>query len=169
MSASSGRDRWKKTRVVRALAQEYRHIVRILGTDIDGALHLAHGLTKIKGVGLRFSQAILNAANLEPDLRIGDLSDSHVQKIEDALQHPEKYTLPTWFFNRRKDLETGHDRHLLGPDLSLRVKSDIDYLMRIRSWRGMRHSYGLKVRGQRTRTTGRTGRSVGVRRRRARA
>jgi small subunit ribosomal protein S13 len=152
--------------VVRALAQEYRHIVRILGTDIDGALHLANGLTRIKGVGLSFSKAILNAVDLRPDLKIGDLSDTHVQKIEDALQHPDKFALPTWFYNRRKDLETGRDRHLLGPDLSLRVKSDIDYLMRIRSWRGMRHSYGLKVRGQRTRTTGRTGRSVGVRRRR---
>lgn len=152
--------------VVRALAQEYRHIVRILGTDIDGALHLANGLTRIKGVGHSFSKTILNAVDLRPDLKIGDLSDTHVQKIEDALQHPDKYALPTWFYNRRKDLETGRDRHLLGPDLSLRVKSDIDYLMRIRSWRGMRHSYGLKVRGQRTRTTGRTGRSVGVRRRR---
>jgi small subunit ribosomal protein S13 len=152
--------------VVRALAQEYRHIVRILGTDIDGALHLANGLTRIKGVGHSYSKTILNAVDLRPDLKIGDLSDTHVQKIEDALQHPDKYALPTWFYNRRKDLETGRDRHLLGPDLSLRVKSDIDYLMRIRSWRGMRHSYGLKVRGQRTRTTGRTGRSVGVRRRR---
>jgi small subunit ribosomal protein S13 len=150
------------------LAQEYRHIVRILRTDIDGAMKLAHGLTKIKGIGLSFSKAILTAADLEPDLRIGDLSDSHIQKIEAALQHPDKYAIPKWFFNRRKDLETGLDCHLLGPDLSLRVKSDIDFLMRIRSWRGMRHSYGLKVRGQRTRTTGRTGRSVGVKRRRQR-
>ena len=42
------------------------------------------------------------------------------------------------------------------------VKSDIDFMTDIRSWKGIRHSLGLKVRGQRTRTTGRKGRAVGV-------
>jgi small subunit ribosomal protein S13 len=66
-------------------------------------------------------------------------------------------------FNRRKDLETGRDEHLIGPDLVLRNKADIDFMRDIRTWKGVRHSLGLKVRGQRTKTTGRKGRAVGVR------
>ena len=70
--------------------------------------------------------------------------------------------------NRRKDITTGEDLHLLGSDLTLEIDKDIKLLKKIRSWRGVRHALGLKVRGQRTRTTGRTGRTVGVSRRRGR-
>jgi len=52
--------------------------------------------------------------------------------------------------------------HLLSSDLVLRTKMDIDLMKKIKSWKGYRHAYGLKVRGQRTRTTGRTGKTVGV-------
>jgi small subunit ribosomal protein S13 len=51
---------------------------------------------------------------------------------------------------------------LIGPDATLGVKGDIDFMTDIRTWKGIRHSLGLKVRGQRTRTTGRKGRAVGV-------
>jgi len=52
--------------------------------------------------------------------------------------------------------------HLLSADLVLRTKMDIDDAKNIRSWRGYRHAYGLKVRGQRTKTTGRAGKALGV-------
>jgi len=77
-----------------------------------------------------------------------------------------KFGIPNWMLNRRKDLETGKDLHLIGSDLEFRVKQDIEFMKSIKSWKGWRHSLGLKVRGQRTRTTGRTGRTVGVHRRR---
>ena len=65
-------------------------------------------------------------------------------------------------YNRRKALDNGRDVHLIGPDATLSVKNDIDFMTDIRTWKGVRHSLGLKVRGQRTRTTGRKGRAVGV-------
>jgi small subunit ribosomal protein S13 len=65
-------------------------------------------------------------------------------------------------FNRRKDSDTGKDVHLLAADLVLKTKTDIDQAKEIRSWRGYRHAYGLKVRGQRTKTTGRAGKALGV-------
>ena len=61
-----------------------------------------------------------------------------------------------------KDPETGKDVHLTGSDLDLSVKRDIDLMKEIRSWKGERHARGLKVRGQRTKTTARRGRSIGV-------
>jgi len=69
-------------------------------------------------------------------------------------------------FNRRKDTQTGRDLHLLASDLTLREREDIDLMRETRSWKGERHSLGLKVRGQRTKTTARKGRSVGVSRKR---
>jgi small subunit ribosomal protein S13 len=70
--------------------------------------------------------------------------------------------LPAWLFNRRKDAESGKDSHLISADLVLRTKVDIEQMKNIRSWRGYRHAYGLKVRGQRTKTTGRAGKALGV-------
>jgi small subunit ribosomal protein S13 len=64
--------------------------------------------------------------------------------------------------NRRKDLETGKDGHLISADLVLRNKMDIEQMKGIKSWRGYRHAYGLRVRGQRTKTTGRAGKALGV-------
>jgi small subunit ribosomal protein S13 len=79
-----------------------------------------------------------------------------------SFEEPAKYNLPSWMFNRRKDTETGKDLHLLSADLALRTKQDIDEAKNIRSWRGYRHAYSLKVRGQHTKTTGRAGKALGV-------
>ena len=70
--------------------------------------------------------------------------------------------------NRRKDPQTGRDLHLLASDLTLAQREDIDIMKETRSWKGERHARGLKVRGQRTKTTARKGRSVGVSRARVR-
>jgi len=147
------------------LSGEFRHIVRISGTDISGAERIVYGLIKVKGLSVNLASAITRALGIDAERRIGTLSDEDVQRIEEALNNPKKYGVPSWYLNRQKDLESGEDAHYTGPDLSLRVRSDIERLQKIRSWRGIRHMLGLKVRGQRTRTTGRSGRSVGVRRR----
>jgi small subunit ribosomal protein S13 len=144
------------------MSQEYRHILRILGTDVMGPLKTIYALTKIKGVSLSLANAILKKAGINPDLRVGFLSESDIGKIEEIISEPTKYNLPHWLFNRRKDAEAGKDNHLTSADLVLRTKMDIDQEKEIRSWRGYRHAYGLKVRGQRTKTTGRAGKSLGV-------
>ena len=69
-------------------------------------------------------------------------------------------------FNRRKDPQTRRDTHLITSDLDIRVKEDIELMKETRSWKGIRHSLGLKVRGQKTKTSARKGRSVGVSRKR---
>jgi small subunit ribosomal protein S13 len=144
------------------MSREFRHILRVVGSDIDGTKKIVYGLTKIRGVGPSFAAAIVRAAEIKPELRMGDLSEAEVQKVEDVMRDPAKYGLPPRLFDRRKDLETGHDLHLIGADLALSTKTDIDFMKDIRSWKGTRHSLGLKVRGQHTRTTGRKGRAVGV-------
>jgi small subunit ribosomal protein S13 len=143
-------------------SQEFRHIVRILGSDSAGTLKVSYAVTEIKGVSLSLANAILKKAGINPDLRAGFLTEAEVEKIEDVTEDPAKYGLPAWLFNRRKDSETGKDMHLITADLALKTKTDIDEAKEIRSWRGYRHAYGLKVRGQRTKTTGRAGKALGV-------
>jgi small subunit ribosomal protein S13 len=143
-------------------SQEFRHIVRILGSDSAGTLKVSYAVTSIKGVSLSLSNAILKKAEINPDLRAGFLTEAEINKIEEIVKDPSKYNLPIWLFNRRKDTDSGKDMHLISADLVLRTKTDIDEAKNIRSWRGYRHAYGLKVRGQRTKTTGRSGKSLGV-------
>jgi small subunit ribosomal protein S13 len=146
------------------MSKEFRHIVRIADTDIDGTLKVGYALSRIKGVGIRLALTILQKAKVNPEVRSGFLSEVEVETIEDVMTNPAKHGFPGWLVNRPKDLETGENLHLIGPDLDLRVKSDIEELKKSKSWRGYRHAYKLKVRGQRTRATGRAGKALGVKR-----
>lgn len=133
-----------------------------MGTDIDGTKKVIYGISKIRGVGPNFAHAVVKAARINPDARIGGLSEAEMTRVEDVIRDPLKHGIPVRLVNRRKDVETGRDMHLTGPDLALKIKGDIDFMKDIRTWKGIRHSLGLKVRGQRTRTTGRSGKAVGV-------
>lgn len=149
-------------------AADFRYIIRMIGTDIDGLKKLPIGLLKIKGINNRLADAIVKVAGFDLGMSVGNLTDAEIKKLEDVIKEPSKFGVPVWLLNRRKDLETGKDLHLTGPDLTLSTRAGIKLMVESRSWKGVRHSLGLKVRGQKTRTTGRKGRVVGVRRKRAR-
>jgi len=120
------------------------------------------GLTQIRGVGYMFANTILNLLKINPDQRIGYLSSEQVKSIESIIKNPSASNFPSWFLNRRKDVETGEDKHLITSDIAFTVRNDIEREKTSGSWRGIRHMFGLKVRGQRTRCTGRKGGAVGV-------
>ena len=142
--------------------QEYRHIVRIIGNDIPGNKKVLLGLTQIKGVGYNFATAVMNTLKIDTDSNIGFLTEDQVKAIEKVITDPESANFPVWLLNRRKDIETGKNMHLLTSDIPFTLRNDIERERITNSWRGFRHLYGLKVRGQRTRTTGRKGGAVGV-------
>ncbi len=144
------------------MSKEFRHITRIAETDLDGTLKAAHAILKIKGIGIKIANAIVKKSGVNPETRLGFLSEQDLEKLEDIIKNPTKYNLPEWLFNRQKDLETGKNLHLTGSDLVLQIKTDIDLMKSTKSWKGYRHSYGLKTRGQRTKTTGRKGKAIGV-------
>jgi small subunit ribosomal protein S13 len=144
------------------MSQEYRYIVRIMGTDVPGTLKTSYAVAQVKGVSSSLSNAVLKKAGVNPDLRVGLITESDVSKIEDVIRDLAKYGIPAWMYNRRKDSDTGKDVHVLSAELAFKIKTDIDGAKEIRSWRGYRHAYSLKVRGQRTKTTGRAGKALGV-------
>jgi len=120
------------------------------------------GLTQIKGIGYMFANSIINKLKIDSGLRIGNLSNELVKSIENIIQDPSSSNYPSWFLNRRKDVETGEDKHLITSDIDFTVRNDVEREKTSGSWRGYRHMFGLKVRGQRTRCTGRKGGAVGV-------
>ena len=123
---------------------------------------MRNALAKIKGVSHRVASGILRAVNIDEYKLLGFVTEEERERIEEALYDPLTTGLPEWLLNRQKDPETGESSLLLGSDLLLQRKTDIDRMMRKRSWRGIRHSRGLKVRGQRTKATGRRSGSLGV-------
>jgi small subunit ribosomal protein S13 len=144
-------------------SQEFRHIVRIAGKDIPGTKKTIIGISQIKGMGYNFAKAILDVLKINPNSNIGFLTESQVEEIEKTMRNPSSASIPSWFLNRRKDIDSGKDLHLITSDIDFNVRNDIEREKNMNTWRGFRHTYGLKVRGQRTRTTGRKGGAVGVR------
>ena len=142
----------------------FRHIIRLAHTDLNGNLQVPQALTKIKGIGARYANIITKYAKVDPNQRLGFLADKEVKRIEDLIKEPPE-ELPGYFVNRQKDFKSGEDMHAIGAQLMLIHKSDIDMMKRTRSRKGIRHQLGLKVRGQRTKSTGRGGQIVGVHRR----
>ncbi|MHA1310912.1 MAG: 30S ribosomal protein S13 [Candidatus Helarchaeota archaeon] len=147
------------------MSENYRHIIRVAGTDLDGSKKVGYAMTKIKGINIRMAHIILRLAEIDPNIRLGFLSDRDIKKIEDIIKNPQNYPIPPFVMNRQKDIKYGHNTQIIGSDLILIHKSDIDRLRSIKCYRGIRHALGLRVRGQRTRTTGRKGAVVGVSRR----
>jgi small subunit ribosomal protein S13 len=135
---------------------------RKLRSQVDGNAKVEYGLTQIRGVGRRFAQAIIRVAKIDPDLRIGAIPEKDLNRIEEIIIAPITNGIPAWMVNRKKDLVTGEDLHIIGNRLELSVRRDIDRMKRIRSYKGVRHHRGLKVRGQKTKSTGRHGLVVGV-------
>ena len=135
-------------------------IIRIMQTDIPGEKYIYVGLTKIKGVSWSFSNALCHKLKIDQKRKISSLTEEEIKKIEEFIKNPE---LPSFLFNRRKDLETGKDKHLLTTDLELREEFDVKRLKKIRSYRGLRHALGQPSRGQRTKAHFRQkGKSMGV-------
>lgn len=129
----------------------FRYIVRIGNTDLDGKKGILMGLQKIKGVSFMIANACCNLLNIDKTKRTGELSDQEVEKLDTFIKN-KKPNLPIWLLNRRKDYETGEDMHLIGADLTFSHESDIRTLKKIKCYRGIRHMQGAPVRGQRTRS-----------------
>jgi small subunit ribosomal protein S13 len=143
-------------------ASEYKHILRIAGKDIEGSKKLIVALSEIRGVGYNFAQVLTQSLNINPDKRVGFLTETELREIEEAIINPDKAGMPQWYSNRRKDMDTGSAHHLITSDLDFAASNDVEREKLVMSWRGYRHMFGLRVRGQCTRTTGRKGGAVGV-------
>ena len=142
------------------MTQEIKNLIRLANTDIVGQKSILYGLTKIKGVSLGFSNAICEVLKIDKFDKIGAMDEKTKEAIEHKINDPQG--VPTWMFNRKKDYDTGEDKHLTGPKLKLTNDFDIRRMKKIKSYKGIRHMFNLPVRGQRTKGNFRRGTVVGV-------
>jgi small subunit ribosomal protein S18e len=99
---------------------------------------------------------------LIPSCSAGELTSEELERIVTIIQNPTQYKIPTWFLNRQRDIVDGKDSQVLANGVDSKLRDDLERLKKIRAHRGLRHYWGLRVRGQHSKTTGRRGRTVGV-------
>jgi len=144
--------------------EDFRHIVRIANTDLDGRKKIGNALRKIRGIHFMFANAVCKVSGIDPNIPSGNLSEAEVRKIDEIMKNPQNYGIPEWMFNRRKDYETGGDIHLTSSDVKIIQENDVKRMRMIKAYKGVRSAFGLTVRGQRTRSNFRKnkGKVVGV-------
>ncbi len=144
---------------------DFQFLVRIANTDIDGTMPLYLALPKVRGIGRRVSIRVVDHLGFDRKARIGDLSDEEIDRIQNIIENIHE-VIPNWMMNRQKDYDTGDDVHLTSSEVQMARRDDINRLKKIRSYKGIRHERGVKVRGQRLKSNGRTGLVLGVSRKR---
>ena len=145
--------------------ENFKYIVRLVNTDVDGNKPIIIGLQNVKGVGSRVAEVIVRRAGLNRIAKVGTLEDGQIETLEKLITTYADYA-PAWAVNRQLDFETGDDMHIVGVAMDISLKDDLNRMKMIRSYKGVRHEGGQKVRGQRTRSNGRTGLTLGVMRQR---
>ena len=109
-------------------------MARIAGVDLPRDKRVEAGLTYIYGIGPSISKKILADTEINPDIRVKDLSENEISKLRDYIEHHLK----------------------VEGDLRREVSLNIKRLVEIGSYRGVRHRHGLPVRGQNTKQNART-------------
>lgn len=131
---------------------DFRHIVRVSGVDLNGNKKVINELRKIKGVSFAFAKALCFITGIDKNKIVGHMDDKDISKFEEVLSNPLKFNIPTWMLNRRADPEEGTDKHLVTADLTFQNQNDIRDMQKIKCYKGFRHQYRLPLRGQRTKS-----------------
>jgi small subunit ribosomal protein S13 len=141
--------------------EDLRYFVRIGQTDLDGTATVERALSGLDGVGRRTARVIAREVGIDRRQTFGALDD---ETIDTIVEEVESYAedVPDWLANRRKDYFTGETVHVIGNDVELVRQQDVNRMQKIGSYKGIRHRRGQKVRGQRTKSTGRSEGTVGV-------
>jgi len=141
---------------------EFKHILRIFNTNLEGRRKVPFALRTIRGVGRRFAFLVCRKAKIDASRRAGDLSEAEAQKLVDIINDPVGNGFPKWFLNRQRDFRDNSYTQLASNTLDTKVREDLERMKKVRQNRGLRHFWGLKVRGQHSKSTGRRGATVGV-------
>lgn len=144
--------------------EDFQYIVRMANRDLDGERTVRLALADLKGIGDRLSQIIVRKLNLPGDKRIGEIKEEDLDRLRDFVESKEYEGVPVWALNHRAEMVTGDDINVVSNDLDQIITDDINLMKKIKTYRGVRHERGKKVRGQRTRSNGRKGLTVGVQR-----
>ena len=141
--------------------ENLRYFVRIGQTDLDGTKSVERSLSDMKGIGKRTARIVTDAAGVDRTATFGLLDEDEIDAVVDVVENFTDHA-PEWMINRRDDFYSGETTHNTGSDLEEKRRHDINRMKMINSYKGVRHKRGQKVRGQRTKSTGRTEGTIGV-------
>jgi small subunit ribosomal protein S13 len=141
--------------------EDIRYFVRIGQTDLDGTKTVERSLTDMNGIGRRAARIITDKAGIDRQAVFGKLEDDEIDEIVELVEGFAD-EVPDWMANHQDDFFSGETTHEIGNDLDLTRRQDINRMKMIDSYKGIRHKRGQKVRGQRTKSTGRTEGTIGV-------
>ena len=141
--------------------EDLQYFVRIGQTDLDGTKSVERSLSELKGIGKRMARIVADEADVNRQATFGRLDDDEIEGVVDVVENLDEY-IPDWMANRQKDFFSGDTSHVTGSDLEESRRHDINRMKMISSYKGVRHKRGKKVRGQRTKSTGRTEGTIGV-------
>jgi len=147
--------------------KDFKFILRIFNSNIDGKQKIPYALRKIKGIGRRFAKVVTIKAGLDPNRRAGELNEEEIEKIVDVVNKPLDYDLPKWILNRKKDVKDGTYTQQVANGWDTKIREDLERMKKMKLHKGLRHYFGLRVRGQHTCSTGRRGKTIGVSRTKA--
>eukprot|EP00818_Percolomonas_sp_WS_P008089 CAMPEP_0117451460 /NCGR_PEP_ID=MMETSP0759-20121206/9016_1 /TAXON_ID=63605 /ORGANISM="Percolomonas cosmopolitus, Strain WS" /LENGTH=154 /DNA_ID=CAMNT_0005244055 /DNA_START=18 /DNA_END=482 /DNA_ORIENTATION=+ len=143
--------------------ENFQELLRVCNTNVEGKRQLMFALTKIKGIGRRYANLICKKVGVNPYIRAGSVTTEQMEALNDIIENPQNYKMPQWFVNRPRDFKTATiGDHKVASTLDIALRDDFTRLKKIKSERGLRHAWGIKVRGQHTKSTGRGGRNLGV-------
>ncbi|QCJ46505.1 30S ribosomal protein S13 [Haloprofundus sp. MHR1] len=141
--------------------ENLRYFVRIGQTDLDGTKTVERSLTEMNGIGKRTARIVAETAGVDRTATFGRLDEEDIDAVVSAVENLAD-EVPPWLTNRQNDFYTGETTHRIGNDLQQKRRHDINRMQMINSYKGIRHQRGQKVRGQRTKSTGRTEGTIGV-------
>ncbi|KAG7103161.1 40S ribosomal protein S18-B like [Verticillium longisporum] len=124
----------------------FQFILRLLNTNVRGQEKVMYALTKISGVGRRYSNIVCKKADVDLNKRAGELTSEELERIVTIIQNPTQYKIPGWFLNRQRDIVDGKDSQILANGVHSKLRDDLERLKKIRAHRGLRHYWGLRVR-----------------------
>ncbi len=139
------------------VGDDFQHILRVLNTNVDGRTKVMYALTQIRGIGRRFSNVVCKKAEIDMGKRAGELSAAELESLMVIVSNPRQFRIPDWFLNRQKNYKDGKYLQQVSNQLDTTLRDDLERLKKIRNPRGLRHYWGIRVRGQHTKTTGRRG------------
>jgi len=158
----------KENKNLKKESDDFKGRLRIAGREINGHSTIEKALARIKGIGPSLAHSIakiiIKKLKVDENEKIGNLTDEQLDELEKMIYEPKKMGIPEWMLNRKNDPETGENKHLLSSDLDFQKTQDVKGLIKIKAYRGVRHMHGLTSRGQRTKTSGRKGLTLGVQR-----
>ena len=141
--------------------EDLRYFVRIGQTDLDGTKSVERSLSELNGIGRRAARIIADKTGVDRTATFGRLEDDEIDTVVEAVENFAD-EVPEWLANHRNEYFSGETTHQTGNDLNMTRRQDINRMKMIDSYKGVRHKRGQKVRGQRTRSTGRTEGTIGV-------